>query len=82
MQRIKLRGQWEHSPNVKLGVAPERARAGDAASRIENHALTLGSRAFGSVEDSRTSLGSRQFGSGRAVTNREAFKFSERARCN
>ena len=62
MQRIKLRGQWEHSPNVKLTVAPERARAGDAASRTENHALTLGSRPFGSIGDSRTSLESRLSG--------------------
>ena len=67
MQRIKLRWQREHSPDVKLAVALERAVAGDAASTRENHAVTLGSR---------------QFGSGRAVTNREAFKFSERARCN
>ena len=51
MQRIKLRGQWEHSPDVKLAVAPERAVAGDAASRTENHALTLGSRHFGSGPD-------------------------------
>ena len=49
---------------MKLAVAPERAVAGDAASTRENHALTLGSRAFGSVEDSRTSLGGRHFGSG------------------
>ena len=53
MQRIKLGGQREHSPNVKLAVAPERAVAGDAASRTENHALTLGSRPFGSIGDSR-----------------------------
>ena len=57
-ERIKLRGQREHSPDVKLAVAPERAVAGDAASRTENHAVTLGSRPFGSVGDSRTSLGS------------------------
>ena len=49
---------------MKLAVALERAVAGDAASTRENHALTLGSRAFGSVEDSRTSLGGRHFGSG------------------
>ena len=41
---------------MKLAVAPERAVAGDAASRTENHALTLGSRPFGSIGDSRTSL--------------------------
>ena len=67
---------------MKLAVALERAVAGDAASTRENHAVTLGSRAFGSIGDSRTSLGSRQFGSGRAVTNREAFEFSERVCCN
>ena len=55
MQRIKLRGQWELSPDVKSAVALERAVAGDAASTRENHALTLGSRPFGSVGDSRTS---------------------------
>ena len=71
MQRIKLRGQWEHSPNVKLAVAPERAVAGDAASRIENHALTLGSRHFGSGPDGRT----RSFES-------EVFEFTERVCCN
>ena len=54
MQRIKLRGQREHSPDVKLAVAPERAVAGDAASTRENHALTLGSRHFGSGPDGRT----------------------------
>ena len=53
MHRSKLRGQWEHSPDVKLGVAPERAVAGSAASTRENHAVTLGSRPFGSIEDSR-----------------------------
>ena len=53
-ERIKLRGQWEHSPNVKLAVAPERAVAGDAASRTENHAVTLGSRRFGSGPDGHT----------------------------
>ena len=39
---------------MKLAAAPERAVAGDAASRTENHAVTLGSRPFGSVGDSRT----------------------------
>ena len=86
MQRIKLRGQREHSPDVKLAVAPERAVAGDAASTRENHALTLGSRAFGSVEDSRTSLGRRHFGSGPDGRTRsfesEVFEFSERVCCN
>ena len=53
MQRIKLRGQWGHSPDVKLAVAPERAVAGDAASRTENHALILGSRHFGSQGSGR-----------------------------
>ena len=53
MQRIKLRGQWEHSPNVKLAVALERAVEGSASSTRENRALTLGSRPFGSIEDSR-----------------------------
>ena len=43
---------------MKLAVAPERAVAGSAASRTENHAVTLGSRPFGSIGDSRTSLGS------------------------
>ena len=36
----------------------------DRKLRIENHALTLGSRPFGSIGDSRTSLGGRHFGSG------------------
>ena len=40
---------------MKLAVAPERAVAGSAVSRTENHALTLGSRPFGSVGDSRMS---------------------------
>ena len=39
---------------MKLAVAPERAVAGDAASRTENHALTLGSRHFGSGPDGYT----------------------------
>ena len=58
VQRIKLRWQREHSPDVKLAVALERAVAGSASSRTENHALTLGSRPFGSIGDRRTSLGS------------------------
>ena len=41
------------SSNVKLAVAPERAVAGGAASRTENHAVALGSRPFGSIGDSR-----------------------------
>ena len=53
MQRIKLRGQREHSPDVKLAVALERAVAGGASSTRLNHAVTLGSRPLGSIEDSR-----------------------------
>ena len=45
-----------------MAVAPERAVAGDAASRTENHAVTLGSRPFGSIGDRRTRLGSRHLG--------------------
>ena len=39
---------------MKLAIALERAVAGDAASRTENHALTLGSRHFGSGPDGHT----------------------------
>ena len=39
---------------MKLAVAPERAVAGSAASRTENHAVTLGRRHFGSGPDGRT----------------------------
>ena len=47
---------------MKLAAAPERAVAGDAASMTENHALTLGSRHFGSQGSGRIGLSVKSLG--------------------